>query len=157
MGSNKYTIDQFKEAVKKSRSWRQTAYTLGLNGDGGGNTKTLKQLAKDHNIDFSHFLGKRSNKGQHTWNHIKISDLLQKGKIVKSYVLKKKLLSEKLLEDKCYECGIRKVWNNKPIIVELHHIDGDRYNNLLDNLTFLCPNCHSQTPSFRGRKMKRPR
>ena len=42
-------------------------------------------------------------------------------------------------------------WNEKSITLELDHIDGDRYNNNFDNLRILCPNCHSQTPTFRGR------
>jgi hypothetical protein len=42
-------------------------------------------------------------------------------------------------------------WLNEPIPIELHHVDGDRFNNLLDNLQILCPNCHSKTPNNSGR------
>jgi len=53
---------------------------------------------------------------------------------------------------KCSECGIDS-WNEKPIVLELDHIDGDNRNNLPVNLRLLCPNCHSQTPTFRGRNI----
>ena len=38
------------------------------------------------------------------------------------------------------------------MVLELHHIDGNRYNHKKDNLEWLCPNCHSLTSNFRGRK-----
>lgn len=152
MGTHKYTIEQVKNAVKGSKSWRQTAFTLGLNGDAGGNTKTLKKLAEKNGIDFSHFLGKRINLGRKTWNHIPLEDWLKKGVIVKSTYLKKKLISAGIIDNICVECELHDNWNGLPIELELDHIDGDKSNNLLDNLRLLCPNCHSQTPTFRGRK-----
>lgn len=150
--TKRYTIDQARIAIRDSRSWRQAAYALGLNGDGGGNTQTLRTLAEEHNIDYSHFTGKRSNKGNHTWNYIPVEKLLKKGVVVKSTQLKKKLIAANILDDRCYECELEAEWNGKPINLELDHIDGDNTNNELSNLRILCPNCHSQTPSFRGRK-----
>jgi hypothetical protein len=43
------------------------------------------------------------------------------------------------------------VWNNKPIALQLEHIDGDNTNQELSNLCYLCPNCHSQTDTFCGK------
>jgi hypothetical protein len=43
-------------------------------------------------------------------------------------------------------------WINKPIVIELEHTDGDNRNNIKENLKLLCPNCHSQTPTWRRRK-----
>ena len=70
----------------------------------------------------------------------------------RSGVLKKKLINEGLIEDVCDECGITNLWCGKPITLELDHIDGDRFNNDFSNLRVLCPNCHSQTPTFRKKK-----
>jgi len=72
----------------------------------------------------------------------------------RSAVLKKKLIEEGYIEDVCVGCGNKGEWNGKPITLELDHIDGDRYNNELINLRVMCPNCHSQTPTFRGRGKK---
>lgn len=57
---------------------------------------------------------------------------------------------------KCEKCGIEGEWREEPISLEIDHIDGDRYNNRLENLRFLCPNCHSQTDTFRNRGGLKP-
>lgn len=61
---------------------------------------------------------------------------------------KKILISER--GHKCECCGLSE-WLNKPITIELEHIDGNNQNNTKSNLKLLCPNCHSQTDTWRGR------
>jgi len=53
----------------------------------------------------------------------------------------------------CEGCGLNQ-WNDKPLVMEVDHIDGDVNNNNINNLRVLCPNCHSQTPTWRKRKTK---
>ena len=50
--------------------------------------------------------------------------------------------------DQCAECGQESVWNNKPLVLQLDHIDGNSDNNEISNLRLLCPNCHTQTETF---------
>ena len=64
-----------------------------------------------------------------------------------SRVIKNYLLS---IKHECWECGIIE-WNGKPITLELDHVDGDGFNHHIDNLRLLCPNCHSQTDTYRNR------
>lgn len=56
----------------------------------------------------------------------------------------------RILEKQDYKCLICKIseWNKKPIKLQIHHIDGNKNNNSVENLQFLCPNCHSQTENF---------
>ena len=53
--------------------------------------------------------------------------------------------------NKCQKCKLTH-WLNEPIVLEIHHLDGDRTNNSGENLELLCPNCHSITDNWRGRK-----
>lgn len=51
--------------------------------------------------------------------------------------------------NKCWTCGITE-WNKKEIVMDLEHIDGNSENNELKNLSLICPNCHSQTSTYKG-------
>ena len=54
--------------------------------------------------------------------------------------------------NKCEDCGITE-WLGREISMHVDHIDGDRTNNTYDNLRILCPNCHSQTPTFASKNV----
>ena len=78
-------------------------------------------------------------------------DIINGGSVYRSNHYLKKIIRERnLLVWSCSMCGI-KTWNGKEISLELDHINGDAANNNLENLRLLCPNCHSQTDTFRGR------
>lgn len=95
----------------------------------------------------------KGNIGRKGFLRIHINEYLENRLPIKSNELKLKLYKEGLKKQECEECGITK-WNNGDITFELHHIDGDGYNNNLINLKILCPNCHSQTKDFRKKKIK---
>jgi DNA-binding CsgD family transcriptional regulator len=68
--------------------------------------------------------------------------------------LKKRLIKLGLKRDECERCGIVE-WRERPLSMALHHVNGDRLDNRLENLRLLCPNCHSQTGNFAGRNGRR--
>lgn len=70
-----------------------------------------------------------------------------------TYKLKHRLFKEGIKENKCEVCGIEQ-WNGLPIQCELDHIDGDKFNHKLENLRVICPNCHSQTETYRFKRGK---
>ena len=69
--------------------------------------------------------------------------------------IKKRLLKQKILEYKCEDCGIKDTYNGKPISLQLDHKNGINNDNRVCNLRLLCPNCHSQTPTYAGKRLKR--
>jgi hypothetical protein len=68
--------------------------------------------------------------------------------------LKKRLLRAGLKQNRCEECGISR-WRRRPLSLALHHVNGERHDNRLENLVLLCPNCHSQTPNFGSKNCRR--
>ena len=68
--------------------------------------------------------------------------------------LKRRMIRAGLKENKCELCGIFE-WQDKPLALALHHVNGDGRDNHLENLQLLCPNCHSQTENFAGRNVTR--
>jgi hypothetical protein len=71
---------------------------------------------------------------------------------VKANILRLKLIEDGIKKHECEICNLTS-WNKLPIPLELHHIDGNRYNNSLTNLQILCPNCHSQTDNNSGKNI----
>lgn len=67
--------------------------------------------------------------------------------------VKKRLINCGILKYECAACGIKDKWMDKHIQLELDHINGNNRDNRIQNLQFLCPNCHSQTPTFKGRNI----
>lgn len=57
----------------------------------------------------------------------------------------------------CETCGMGREWNGKQLVFEIDHIDGNRQHNHRRNLRYLCPNCHSQTPTYRSKNTQRSR
>lgn len=66
--------------------------------------------------------------------------------------LKKRLIAEEVLEYKCSECGLTE-WNGKKIVLQLDHKNGVSTDHRLENLRFMCPNCHSQTDTWCGKNI----
>ena len=68
--------------------------------------------------------------------------------------IKLRILAAGLKQNRCEQCGIAR-WHKRPLSLALHHVNGDRHDNRLENLVLLCPNCHSQTPNFGVKNWRR--
>lgn len=51
--------------------------------------------------------------------------------------------------NKCSHCNITE-WNGKPIVFEVEHKNGNSEDSSPENVCLICPNCHSQTPTYKG-------
>lgn len=156
-----YDKSTLETAVKNSSSWAQVHRELGLSIS-GSSYRILQRNCREHNIDTSHFTGQGWNVGDVNKKYPKwggkkpLDSILQDGVVYKTARLKKRLVEEGLLEDNCDECGQEAFWNGKPLTLQLDHINGKSDDNRLTNLRILCPNCHTQTPTF-GAKNRKPR
>lgn len=151
----KWTDTQLKNAVAKSKSYRSVIKQLGL-VPAGGNYDQVKRKIKELNLDTSHFTGKVWNKGMTGLSvfRIPLKEVLVKNSDFQSYKLKKRLYYEGLKKPRCELCGWAKQSMDGRIPLELDHINGDRYDNRIENLRILCPNCHSLQPTHRGKNRR---
>lgn len=149
----KYNEDTLREAVSKNYSIRGVLRTLGL-AAAGGNYESIKQLIKKLSLDVSHFTGQGHLRGKrNTYRTRPLHEILVYGRLENTFRLKNRLIEEGLKTRNC-ECCKLTIWNFLLIPLELHHKDGERYNNVLNNLELLCPNCHAQTDNYRGKNKK---
>lgn len=91
------------------------------------------------------YSGNRGERGyKRAPNKAKASEYLGTDKIIQSSKLRKKLISDGIKKEECEYCG-NSEWMGQKIPLDLHHIDGVRFNNNLSNLQILCKNCHGLT------------
>ena len=111
----------------------------------GDNYKKLEKLLDEYQINIPDtFIINKVDK-----SHLSDEKIFVKNSLYKRSI-RDKLLSENLKEYRCEKCN-RTKWEEQPIPLEVHHINGDHNDNRLENLQLLCPNCHSKTPNFRNR------
>ncbi len=154
----KYTEDQLIVAVSENKSFAGVLRSLGLK-PAGANYANVKLHIKELQLDTSHWTGQGWNKGQTFSPRREISEYLVNNTFkefpcISSNALRKRLIKEGLKEHKCECCGITE-WNGKAAPLELEHKDGNHFNNVLENLQILCPNCHAQTETYRGRNKRK--
>jgi hypothetical protein len=151
-----WTDNQLAEAVSVSYSYRQVIYRLGL-VPAGGNYVQIQYAIKRLNLDTGHFKGMGWNKGQrYSLPHVRkaLDDILVTGSSFQSYKLKKRLFEAGIKSPRCELCGWSQSAPGGRVPVELDHINGDRFDNRIENLRILCPNCHSLQPTHRGKNKK---
>lgn len=86
--------------------------------------------------------------------YVPLEQYLKHSKDIQTNKIRNKLLIEGIKQHQCEICK-RTMWNNENIPLELHHIDGNRFNNSVENFQLLCPNCHALTDSYRGRNSRK--
>src|SRR6266581_689551 len=109
-------------------------------------SSVLNKRIKTLNLDATHF-----NSGR---PHLILNEnLFIIGDVKRYAVVKQRIIDENLIEYKCIKCGIIDEWNGKLIKLDIDHINGNPADNRLENLRFLCPSCHSQTDTHRGKNI----
>jgi 5-methylcytosine-specific restriction endonuclease McrA len=130
---SKYSDEEILDAIKSTPSFTQAAYLLNIN------RKTVQRVARENGIE---------SEKRRIPDHDKVL-VIKEGRDgnIKNYIRRHQLIKER-----CAWCGNDGTWQGKPLVLQLDHINGKPADNRIENLRWLCPNCHSQTPTFTNRK-----
>jgi len=131
------TKEQFIEACSNNLSMAKAAVALGLHFN------TFKR----HAVTYGCYKPNQAGKGIKKNNPkriINITDYVSRASV------RKTVINENLIPYECNECDITD-WKGKKLSLHLDHINGCNGDNRIENLRFLCPNCHSLTETYTGR------
>ena len=151
-----YDKEWLNELCKSSYSYAEVLRKAGRK-QGGGSQATLRKKIEEFGIDISHFTGQRwqdspnqqdnsPSRELYTLEQVFIQNSPVTQKVLRGYIER-----HKLLEYKCQTCGCDGHWQNGIIALEVDHINGENTDNRIENLRYLCPNCHALTETYRGR------
>ncbi len=148
----KYSADLLEEAVRTSSSYRQVLFKIGLK-EAGGNYRSIQKIIAEAGLDITHFTGCGWSRNKVIGPKRALDEYLSNKYPIQSHVLRLRLIAESIFPSLCSNCNLED-WLDKPIPLELDHIDGNHKNNNLSNLRLLCPNCHAFTSTYRGKNKK---
>ena len=147
---------ELQEIIDKSCSYREVLSSLSLVSSGSSVAKLKERIAEDGLNVF----GLKKRRKEHLLDSsstpIPLERILVPDSNYNRQHLKRRLIEAELLLHQCYECKRGPEWQGKPLSLHLDHINGVNNDNRLENLRLLCPNCHSQTPTYAGRKNRKP-
>ena len=155
MTRRRWTDDDLRDALAVSRTYAEILRRLGLRPV-GANYRTLHAHLDRLGLDTSHLLGHgwaRGVRGRKPAVETPLASILA-GDVrhVNTDRLRRRLIRHAILDARCDTCGISE-WRGQPAPLELDHKNGDRFDHRLANLRLLCPNCHAQTSTYRGRNI----
>ena len=149
---SKFSNEDIIEILKKAKSFSDVLRSLGYNSITTGNYKIVKNELNKRNIEipiYNYFSRYNNFNRRRT-----IEELFNENSNVSRAHLKKIIIKDSLIKYEC-ECGNTGEWRNQKLILQLEHKNGIATDNRLENLCFLCPNCHSQTETFSGKNAKK--
>ena len=146
---SKYSNEEIIDILNSSISFSDVLRKLEYNSITTGNFKVVKNELKNRNIELPKY---NNSKKYNTFElGIKNEDVFVEYSVMSRTNLKRRILKDNLIKYECVECGNIGEWKGKKLVLQLEHKNGNTYDNRLENLCFLCPNCHSQTETFSGK------
>lgn len=147
-----YSHEQLVEAVRESRTVADVCRKLGRHPAGGTNTLVRRQIELA-GLDTSHFMTRsefsaaKYAPGYRRRTAEKVLTVWPEGSNRPQAATLRRLMIQEGVPHQCERCGQPPEWQGRPLVLQVDHRDGDWLNNLLENLRFLCPNCHAQQPT----------
>lgn len=137
--------------IEESTSMKEILVKLGMSYNGSGGYTNLKNKIIKLGLEIPNY--KYRNNNLITKRKTNEEVFVENSNYGRTH-LKKRIIKQQLIEYSCSFCNNNGFWNNEKLSLHLDHINGINNDNRLSNLRFLCPNCHSQTPTYAGKTNK---
>ncbi|MFJ4968837.1 HNH endonuclease signature motif containing protein [Streptomyces sp. NPDC088755] len=147
----RWTKEVLQAAVASSTTMCEVLRRLGLQVVGGQHTHISRRV-KALGIDTSHFStpSRTAEIRRRRPEELLVDQSQNLARRIPGERLKRAMIAMGTTE-RCALCGTGRTWRDRPLSLEVDHIDGNWRNNEPQNLRLLCPNCHSTTDTYRGR------
>jgi hypothetical protein len=150
--------DELAEVVAVSESVAGVVRRLARTGNGASRHHVRRSI-EAYGLSTAHFTGQGHSRGRPAPSRKPAAEILRRGepgaRRTKTALLRR-ALDEHGVPHRCGVCGIGDRWQGKRLVLEIDHANGDRLDNRITNLRYLCPSCHSQTRTFSRRPEGRP-
>lgn len=153
-----FSKEEIVSIVDSSNSMTEAITKLGYKKGCHGPLETLEKFLKQNGLE-SNFLALKERAKANTVklaknlnkkrdNDYNNEEIFTENSMFQRITVRRRILKYNLIPYQCAECGITNSYNDKPLSLQLDHINGINDDNRLENLRWLCPNCHSQTETF---------
>ena len=147
---NTLGVDNVKNIVSNSINIKEALIKIGYRAKSGNLYRQFKRFCDSNNISYLHFKDVSNNKIKRTPENIFCKNSSACQKDLKKYFYRR----DDVEIHHCYICGCSDIWNGKPLVFVLDHINGNNKDNRISNLRLVCHNCNSQLPTFAGKNLK---
>ena len=145
--------EYIQDILDSSPTMTEVCKRLGVSTS-NGSSKTVHKRIETLSLDKFKANHERFKKSLGRGRALSHSEIFTVDSTVARKTVRKVIIRDNLLPYVCFECGLSPFWNRKILSLQLEHRNGINNDHRLENLCFLCPNCHSQTPTYAGKKNK---
>lgn len=153
---NKWEIkEEVEAAAQNANSLKEMMQALGMKLS-SGYYKDIHKICRKFDVKPPIYKNVGQNIVQHKWTPMPTEEWFANGVHRNGRETRKRLVRLGVL-DQCSMCGLGTEWNGLPLALQLDHLNGDSFDNRIENVRILCPNCHTQTDTYGNKRGRRAR